>query len=54
MKNETKENFESTIRLTQSSLEKLKGKGFWYAQGKGFLLNEFLCQEKMHTETIYA
>ena len=36
MKNETRENFESTTRLTQQTLQKLKDKGFRYVQVKGF------------------
>jgi hypothetical protein len=36
MKNETKENFEATIRLSHSALKKLKEEGFRYVQVKGF------------------
>ena len=39
MKNETKENFEATIRLSHSALKKLKEEGFRYVQVKGFSID---------------
>ena len=36
MKNETRNNFQSTTKLTLQMLQKLKDKGFRYVQVKGF------------------
>ncbi len=36
MKHETRENFGSTMKLTQQNLQKLKDKGFRYVQVQGF------------------
>jgi len=36
MKNETRENFKSTTRLTSTGLQNLKDRGFRYVQVKGF------------------
>ncbi|MDP4251611.1 MAG: hypothetical protein Q8918_16025 [Bacteroidota bacterium] len=40
MKNETKENFESTVRLTRKTLQHLIDKGFQYVQVRGFTLDK--------------
>jgi hypothetical protein len=40
MKNETRENFEGTTRLTPQTLQKLKDKGFLYVQIKGFTFDK--------------
>ncbi len=42
MKNETRENFEFTTRLTSQGLQSLKDKGFRYVQIKGFTMDKRL------------
>jgi hypothetical protein len=42
MKNETRENFASTTRLTVQGLQKLKDRGFRYVQVKGFTMDRRL------------
>jgi hypothetical protein len=42
MKNESRENFQSTTRLTSQGLENLKGRGFRYVQVKGFTMDKRL------------
>jgi|SRR5882757_620597 len=42
MKNETRENFQSTTRLTSKGLQNLKDMGFRYVQIKGFTMDKRL------------
>ncbi len=48
MKNETRENFESTTKLTVQGLQILKDRGFRYVQVKGFTMDKRLDYMELH------